>query len=147
MITGNGRSLSDASKFTLVVDTSLTYDPVALRFSDIKALLQAGGGRCTTCHQPGGNGAVTPPIWYASYDRAGTGNPLDATNDHWLYTELRGRINFTDLAASALLRKPSGNHHNGGLRPGFDTSLTPGDAGRVDYDKFLGWILNGAPEN
>lgn len=147
LITGNGSSVSSASSFTLVVDTSLSYDPVALRFSDIKALLQAGGGHCTTCHQPGGNGAVTPPVWYASYDRAGTGNPLDSTNDHWLYTELKGRINFTDLVASPLLRKPSGNHHNGGLRTGFDTSLAPGDAGRIDYDKFLGWILNGAPEN
>ena len=137
---------SQPVQLNVTVDPALSYDPQALRFTDIKALLQTGGGGCTTCHTPGGNGVVTPPIWYASYDRAATGNGADATNDHWFYTELRGRVNFTDWVASALLRKPSGNHHNGGLRPGFDTSLAPGQPGRQDYDKFLGWILNGAPE-
>ena len=148
LVTGNGTSQSQPASMALVVDTALTYDPSVLRFSDIKALLQTGGGGCTTCHQAGGNGTVTPPIWYTSYDRAGTGNGADATNDHWFYTELRGRINFTDLVASPVLRKPSGNHHNGLQRPGFDTSpgLLPGDILRQDYDKILGWILNGAPE-
>jgi hypothetical protein len=80
------------------------------------------------------------------YDRAGTGNAADATNLHWLYTEVRGRINFSDIIASPLLRKPSGNHHNGGARVGFNTNLNPGDAGRADYDKILNWIVNGAPE-
>ena len=98
-------------------------------------------------HKPGGDGNVIPPIWYSSYDRANTGTAGDATNDHWFYTELRGRINFTDVVGSALLRKPSNHHHNGGLRPGFDGSLLPGAAGRADYDKFLNWILNGAPES
>jgi mono/diheme cytochrome c family protein len=146
VVTASGPGVSLPASMTLVVDPALAYEPSALRFSDIKAILQTGGGGCTTCHQAGGNGTVTPPIWYTSYDRAGTGNGADATNDHWFYTELRGRVNFTDIVASAILRKPSGNHHNGQQRPGFDTSLTPGQAGRVDYDKILGWILNGAPE-
>ena len=76
--------------------------------------------------------------------RPGTEN--SATNNHWFYTELRGRVNFTDWIASPLLRKPSGNHHNGNLRLGFDTSLAPGAAGRADYDKFVSWIVNSAPE-
>jgi hypothetical protein len=59
---------------------------------------------------------------------------------------VRGRINFTDIVASPLLRKPSGNHHNGGSRPGFNASQTPGNVGRADYDMVLNWILNGAPE-
>ncbi len=131
---------------TVVVNNGLPYTPSALRFADIKPLLQAGAGQCHTCHQPGGDGTVIPPIWYVDYDRAGTGNAADATNALWLYTEVRGRINFTDIAASALLRKPSGNHHNGGSRVGYNTSLaTPGAAGREDYDKLLNWILNGAP--
>ena len=137
---------------TIVVDNSLPYAPSALRFADIKAVLQnlaLGSGQCTTCHQSGGNGIVTPPIWYTSYDRAGTGNGGDATNDHWFYTELRGRINFTDIVASPLLRKPSNHHHNGGQRPGFDISnpaVLPGDPLRAAYDEVLNWILNGAPE-
>ena len=146
LVTAGPAGISQPVLLNVTVDPTLSFDPQALRFTDIKALLQTGGGGCTSCHTPGGNGVVIPPVWYASYDRAGTGNGNDATNDHWFYTELRGRINFTDWMASALLRKPSGNHHNGGQRPGFDSSLQPGQAGRVDYDKFLGWILNGAPE-
>lgn len=140
---------STPDQLTIVVDSSLPYLPSALRFGDIKAILQnpaAGSGQCSSCHQPGGDGTVLPPIWYASYDRAGTGNANDATNDHWFYTELRGRINFTDIVGSPLLRKPSNHHHNGGLRPGFDDRLVPGAAGRADYDRVLNWILNGAPE-
>ena len=48
--------------------------------------------------------------------------------------------------SGALLRKPSGNHHGGGLVTGFNAALTPGAVGREDYDKILGWIMNGAPE-
>ncbi|MEN9538593.1 MAG: hypothetical protein RLZZ126_828 [Pseudomonadota bacterium] len=146
LITTGSRGRSPAAQFRLVVMPALTYDPTLLRFADIKTVLQAGGGTCTTCHQAGGNGLVLPPIWYTSYDRAGTGNGADATNDLWFYTELRGRINFSDIVASPLLRKPAGHHHNGGLRTGFDTTLLPGAAGREDYDKILGWILNGAPQ-
>ena len=127
----------------------LGYDPQDLRFvADIKPIF-SGGGLCTTCHQVNGNGVVIPPIWYTSYDRVNAdGNVVanDATNDHWFYTEVRGRINFTDIAASPLLRKPSGHHHNGAIRLGFNSAATPGDGSRTDYDKILGWILNGAPE-
>jgi mono/diheme cytochrome c family protein len=152
LVASQGSTASVPSVLTLVVDNGLPYTPANLRFADIKTVLQAGLGTCTTCHQSGGNGTLLPPIWYSSYDRAGTGNGADATNDHWFYTELRGRINFTDIVASPLLRKPSGHHHGANLvpgvipRPGFDTTLVPGDAGRADYDKVLNWIMNGAPE-
>jgi len=148
LVASKGTVSSAPAQLRIAVDSALPYDPTALRFADIRNTLQLGGGGCTTCHQAGGNGAVIPPIWYSSYDRAGTGPGTEssATNDHWFYTELRGRINFTDWIASPLLRKPSGQHHNGGLRAGFDTSLAPGAAGRADYDKFASWIVNGAPE-
>ena len=126
------------------------YVPADLRFADIKtSVLQGGVAGCTGCHLPGDTslqGVQIPPIWYTDYDRSGTGNA--ATNDHWFYTELRGRINFTDIVASPLLRKPSGNHHGAGpaALTGFDTSLPVGDAGRADYDKLVNWILNGARE-
>jgi hypothetical protein len=69
----------------------------------------------------------------------------DATDDEWFYEEVRGRINFPDLAASPLLRKPSNNHHGGNLVVGFDTRQAPGNSARARYDLFLNWILNGAP--
>ena len=144
LVTSNGSATSAVKQLQIKVDNALPYVPTALRFADIKNTLQAGAGNCTQCHQAGGNGVVIPPIWYSSYDRSGTGNA--ATNDNWFYAELRGRINFTDWVASPLLRKPSGNHHNGLLRAGFDTSQPIGDAARADYDKFVSWIVNGAPE-
>lgn len=152
LVASNSAGTASApATLTIVVDSTLPYTPTALRFAQIKTLLQAGAGGCDTCHRPGGDagavpaGSVIPPM-DVDFDRAATGDANDATNLHWLYTEVRGRINFTDIVASPLLRKPSGNHHNGGSRPGFNASQTPGNVGRADYDMVLNWILNGAPE-
>ena len=150
LVTANATSTSTAKTVTIKVDPALAWDPTALRFEpDIRTILQAGGGNCTLCHVSGQNVASTsavPPIFYNDYVRSGSGAGNDATNRLWLYTEVRGRINFTDIVASPLLRKPSGKHHNGGTRTGFDTSATVGDPARIDYDKILAWILNGAPQ-
>jgi mono/diheme cytochrome c family protein len=147
LIVGNGTTQSDPVSLTLIVNNALSPVPTAIRFADIKAVLQANAGSngCTTCHTAAPVGGQKPPILYTSDDRNGD-SLFDATDDAWFYKELRGRINFTDIVASPLLRKPSGNHHNGAQRPGFDTSLAPGAAGRANYDLFLNWILNGAPE-
>jgi hypothetical protein len=136
------------------VDSNLNWDPEKVAFnssvanSQIRDILQIGAGGCTSCHA---NNVVSPvpPSFYNDYDRVPNGVTAgtDATNRNWLYTEIRGRINFTDLIASPLLRKPSGNHHNGGLRPGFDTSKPVGDTARESYDKITAWILRDAPEN
>lgn len=144
LVTRNGSRTSPATTLTVVVNAALAYTPSALRFSDIKTILQ-GAGTCTGCHTSGMGDSGQPPIWYSNFDRDAD-NDIDATDDHWFYTELRGRINFTDIVASPLLRKPSGNHHGGSLVGGFNTSLAPGNAGRIYYDTFLNWILNGAPE-
>jgi hypothetical protein len=79
-----------------------------------------------------------PPVFFAE-----TGGPR--TDLAAFYAEIRSRINFTDIVASPLLRKPSGRHHSGGQPGNFDSTLLPGEAGRADYDKFLNWILAGAP--
>ena len=147
LIASNSTTSSASAQLRIKVDSALGYVPTLVTFGGaggIKDTLQNGGGGCTGCHQPGGG----PPILYISYDRAGTGGGTEnsATNDNWFYTELRGRINFTDWIASPLLRKPSGHHHGGGQRAGFDTSAPVGDAARADYDKFVSWIVNGAPE-
>jgi mono/diheme cytochrome c family protein len=127
----------------IVVNNALAPAPSAIRFADIKNVLQTAG--CTTaCHIPGGTGG--PPIVYSNIDRNGDGIIGDATDDQWFHAEVRGRVNFTDIAASPILRKPSGNHHNGLVQPGFDVTALPGQAARANYDLFLNWILNGAPQ-
>ena len=139
LVSGDGTSQSVPAQVRLVVNNLLAPAPAAIRFGDIKTVMQTTG--CTACHTPGG----PPPVLFANVDRNGDG-VIDATDDAWFYADVRGRINFTDLVASPLLRKPSGNHHGGGLRPGFDTTAVPGQAARVNYDLFLNWILNGAPQ-
>lgn len=154
LVTGNGSTLSTPKTLTIVVDSTLAWNPQTVSFNNVAAanqirdVLQTGAGACTTCHYNTAPSQL-PPIFYNDYDRAGTGVAAgtDATNRNWLYTEVRARVNFTDLAASPLLRKPSGHHHNGGQRTGFDTSTAPGNAARTDYDKLVAWILRGAPEN
>ena len=153
LVTATSSASSLPKTLTIVVDSTLSWDPEAVAFNSstpdnqIRNILQAGTGTCTSCH---GNAVTTPvpPSFYNDYDRAGNGVTAgtDATNRRWLYTEIRGRINFTDFIASPLLRKPSGNHHNGLLRPGFDTSKPVGDTARESYDKITAWILRGAPE-
>ncbi|MGV3742747.1 MAG: hypothetical protein ACO1NO_10610, partial [Burkholderiaceae bacterium] len=133
---------SSPESLTIKVENSLPYAPASLRFAaDIKPVLQ---NLCIACHTDAGGGAK-PPIFYSDMDRNGDAL-FNSTDDAWFYKELRGRINFSDVEASPLLRKPSGHHHNGGLLAGFNTGLAVGVAGREDYDKFVNWIMNGAPE-
>jgi hypothetical protein len=118
--------------------------PATVTFADIRGVLQTD---CVACHDPADG---RPPIFYsANLDRDGDGvpGPGDPDDDVWLYREVRGRINFTEIVASPLLRKPSGNHHNGLQRPGFNTALDVGNGMRNNYDLFVRWILLGAPYN
>jgi mono/diheme cytochrome c family protein len=149
LVVGNGTTSSDPATATIEVNNALTPAPSAIRFSDIKAVLQDTAPvptqRCTNCHQPGGNGTLLPPLFYTNVDRDGNA-VVNATDDLWFYTEVKGRANLVDSDASAILRKPSGNHHAGGNLPGFDTTLPVGNAGRAKYDLFMNWILNNAPQ-
>jgi hypothetical protein len=144
LVASNGGTQSAPVKQTLVVAPGLSPAPAAIRFADIKAVMQENN-RCTQCHSPNGT-LPHPPVWYSNEDRNGDGSVGDATDDAWFHAEVRSRINFTDVEGSPLLRKPSGNHHGGTLIQGFDTSKPPGDAARAKYDLFLNWILNGAPQ-
>jgi len=134
----NGTDSAPAN-LTLVVDSALAPAPAAITFADIKAVVQAPA--CAGCH--GGNPTMAP-ILFNDVDRDASG-AIDATDDQWLHAEMRGRINFAEIEASPLLRKPAGHHHFAGQGAGFDASLPPGDAGRSNYDLFLNWALNGAP--
>jgi hypothetical protein len=142
LIAYNGTLTSAPAMLNVVVNSALSPAPSAIRFADVKAVLQ---GTCIQCHIPGGGPLATPPVFWSDYDRNGDG-VIDATDTAWLYAEARGRINFTDIVASPLLRKPSGNHHFGEQQAGFDTSKLPGDPARANYDLILNWALNGAPQ-
>lgn len=144
LVAANGTEQSAPAFQTIVVNNALPQAPTAIRWSDVKTALQGAQGGCLECHNPAPAESNKPPIWFTDFDRNGDG-AVDATDDLWFYTEVRGRINFTDYIASPLLRKPAGFHHRGGLRPGFDTSQPPGDPARQSYDLIVNWILNGAP--
>jgi hypothetical protein len=181
LVVGNGTTQSAPVTVNVTIATPGSSElPIAangIHFSDIKAILQGtvpipptntsnfpDFQTCTSCHTPSGG----PPIFYINaVDRNGDGvtgtvSVADPIDDKWFWTELRGRINFTDVTASPLLRKPSGHHHNGGLI--FDTTnitacaasptypsclpyATLGDYYKAQYNKIVLWILNGAPYN
>jgi hypothetical protein len=143
LIASGGSTQSTPARISIVVNNALTPAPSAIRFADIKTMLQTS--TCTNCHSPTGS-LPRPPLFYTNEDRNGDGTVGDATDDAWYYAEVRSRVNFTDLAASPLLRKPSGNHHGGNFVQGFDTTVAPGDPARAKYDLVLNWILNGAPQ-
>lgn len=149
---------SDDSLFSGSIEDAASYPPPTdIRFAHVKHRLQ--NLTCTGCHLSALAGSSgVPPIFYDDYDRDGDGD-VDDTDDYWFYKELRGRINFTEIAASPLLRKPSGHHHaGGGPFGGLDLSVAPGVADadashdqlfekvdRTTYDLLLNWILNDAP--
>lgn len=144
LVTTNGSTSSTPATLTIVVNSAFT-DPTTVRWAQVKGMLQSAG--CTACHVKGG----IAPVPYTDEDRNFDGvvdaNP-GGLDDMWEYAEVRGRVNFADIAASPLLRKPSGHHHGGGVlpQPNYDgAGLPPGDPGRANYDLVLDWILNGAP--
>ena len=55
------------------------------------------------------------------------------------------RVNLEYIEDSLILKKPSGIHHYGDQRAGFDISAAVGNASRADYDMFVNWIAEGAP--
>jgi mono/diheme cytochrome c family protein len=144
LVTRQGTLQSAPAQVSVVVSAGLATAPEAIRFADIKAIMQSPAS-CTQCHNPEGT-VPRPPVFYTNEDRNGDGTVGDATDDTWFYNEVRSRINFTDIAASPLLRKPSGHHHKGNRLAGFNNDAAPGDAARERYDTFLNWILNGAPQ-
>jgi hypothetical protein len=153
LVVSNGTTSSDPVQMTLTVDNTFPYAPNAIRFSDIRTAFQTTLP-CLACHDDSFSSgapsweanAGSPPIFYSDYNRGGTsGTAGDGTftaastdDDYWFYVMLRGRINLTDPAASPILRKPTGNHHGGGMQ----LSVTS-----HNYSMFANWILNGAPYN
>jgi len=145
----NDGSTDSAPTTQTLVSAAANPDPNLIRWQDIRNILQNTGGitpatPCTGCHFVA-SGNFGPPVFYDDYDRVGDGNPTSAANIHQFYLDIRARLNFTDVEASYLLRRPSGHHHPGGLLTGFDVDNQIG-GNRVHYDTILNWVANGAPE-
>jgi hypothetical protein len=149
---------SEASQMTIVVKSNLSPAPSDITFAkDIMPILAASAvaTNCSNlCHKTDPvTGRAQAAVAYNSFDRNGD-NVVDATDDDWLYSDTKARINFDDIADSPLLQKPSGQHHGGSIALGFGDivnkktaeQLEPGDPLRANYDIFLNWILRGAPK-
>ena len=143
---GNGAS-TNSKDVTITVDDNFP-DPLNIRFAHVKNVLQnivhttttpPASQKCTACHT---TTAVSPmpPIFYSNFDRNGSG-AVDATDDAWFLKALAGRVNLTEIEASALLRKPSGSHHNG-LKV-IDVADTSSGGGLRNYSILYNWILAG----
>ena len=129
----------------IVVSDDARPRPSAIRFADIKDD-HADGAACTQLPQPRRAPCRARRSSTRNEDRNGDGTWAMRPTTSGSTTEVRSRINFTEIAASALLRKPSGNHHGGLLQSGFDTHHGAGRRRRArDFDLFQNWILNGAP--
>ena len=142
LIASNGTIQSAPAILTLSVQGQ--GPPARVTFANIKAVLGPAGPCASTCHSP--DGTATPPVFFADR-QAGL---VERTDTAAFYAEVRSRINFTDIVASPLLRKPAGHHHNGisgSPVNGFDDTKVPGEAGRESYDLFVNWILADAPLN
>ncbi len=142
---GNGAA-ANSKDVTITVDDNFP-DPLNIRFAQVKNVLQTithttaqvpAGNKCVLCHTPAGN--PMPPVFYVDFDRDGSGM-VDATDETWFLKALRGRVNLTDIQASALLRKPTGNHHNGLML--LDVADTSSGGGLRNYSILYNWILAG----
>jgi hypothetical protein len=137
---GNGAS-TNSKDVTITVDDSFP-DPVNLKFAHVKNVLQnvvhATAQTCTSCHVTTAVSPI-PPVFYNNFDCDGSG-AVDATDEAWFLKAMRGRVNLTEIQASPLLRKPSGNHHHGGTLFDLLTST-----GLRNYSILYNWILAGMP--
>lgn len=131
LVVSNASASSQPVLLSINVRSDLPQ-PDVVRFSDVVDVLQNNLGEpCTDCHKSAS--LTLTPVFYDSPS----------------YEEIRSRVNFTDIFASPLLRKPAGDHHGAGPAPRAQFNVlnsAPGDPQRENYDLFLNWILNGAPE-
>jgi hypothetical protein len=145
---------ASSKNVTITADDNFP-DPLNIKFAQVKNELQnvphVLNKRCVDCHTaistPGQQvtTSLIPPIWYSSAlagggDRDGDG-AVTATDDAWFLKALSARVNLTEILASALLRKPTGNHHGGNQV--IDVTDTTGLGGLRSYSVIYNWILAG----
>ncbi|HZF19829.1 MAG TPA: hypothetical protein VE008_09000 [Burkholderiales bacterium] len=141
---------ASSKNVTITVDDNFP-DPLNIKFAQVKNVLQnishsGTSQQCISCHTPTANVAVAtrvPPIWYTDFDRNGSGGAADSTDDAWFLKALSGRVNLTEIEASPLLRKPTGNHHNGLKVIDTADTTTGGSGGLRNYSILYNWVLAG----
>jgi PKD repeat protein len=148
-LTVSNGTQSDSRNVTITVNDSFP-DPQTIGFARVKNTLQnityntaqVAGKKCVTCHVSPAT-SPTPPVFYNNFDRNGTGvgGVGDATDDTWFLKAVQGRVNLTEIEASQLLRKPSGNHHNGLMV--LDVADKTDGGGLANYSILYNWILAG----
>jgi hypothetical protein len=123
---------------TILIDNTLAKVPRELAFyPDIQTEISNG---CEGCHTPPlGGGVDGVPVWWTGDIAPAPGMPSLG-----LYERIKARVNLEYIEDSLVLKKPSGVHHWGRLRAGFDTSQPLGTFDRVAYDLFVNWIAEGA---
>jgi len=144
---------ASSRNITITVDDNFP-DPLNIKFAHVKNVMQnvlhKGTTTCVSCHTKNVTvpaPATTPPIWYNSIlagggDRDGDG-AVNTTDDAWFLKAISGRVNLTEIGASPLLRKPSGNHHNGGKVIDTTDTSSNSNGGLRNYSILYNWILGG----
>jgi hypothetical protein len=135
LIVGDGTTPGSTKDVVITADATFP-DPASLFFPNVQAVLGSSSCASAGCHSSANTGSI-PPIFYNSFDR-NRDAATDTIDDDWLKKELSGRVNFTEIQASPLLRKPTGNHHAGGAPINLATT------GLRNYSIFYNWILEGA---
>lgn len=146
--TASNTGLSKTDDILLRVDNTLGKAPRSLSFyTDISTELI---NCANTCHSTGGGttGAAVSdiPVWWTSDATQPQGIPAStaATASLGLFEQALTRVNLEDVGDSLILKKPSGIHHYGNQRAGFNSTLSVGASGRSAYDMFVNWIAEGA---
>ena len=129
------------------VNIKVDSDPAILAPRDLTFIDDIGPfmTACLSCHDNGAQAGV--PVWWVPDAMQPVPPPVTTADPPALgfYEQVMARVNLEVIEDSLLLKKPSGAHHFGNQRPGFNTSLSVGSIGRANFDMFVNWISEGAP--
>lgn len=128
LVVGDGETDSEPA-----IATIAAFDGFAERSfaSDIAPIFSAD---CQSCHSAGLSTSIE-----------GIGVLFDDPFD--LYDNVVSYVNFADVAASPIVKKPTGKQHGAGATPRAGFDLAGGFANKDNYDKLIQWISEGAQNN
>ena len=129
----NDQGESDSASLIITLDSTLPLTRSLTFETDIKPIIQgtmAPLTSCITCH-------TDDPLVLTAI----SGIPVLYTDGPELYHHVLERVNLKNVERSRFLKKPTGDHHFGGLQLGYDTA---GDS--THFNTVLNWIIEGARE-
>jgi len=130
----NDKNESVSASVTVTIDSTapvtreLTFD------NDIRPIIQGVAipvTSCITCH-------TDDPLVLTAVP----GIPILYTDSPGLYHQVLERVNFKNIERSRFIKKPTGNHHFGGLQPGYDITTDS-----THFNTVINWISEGVREN